>query len=63
MLFDGLFGLLLQAGLALPTCHPRAESLVASLLHLPGSSGFQPQWVDLLALNPLTHDRGEPVML
>lgn len=39
-LFDGLFGLLLQPGLALPTCCPRAESPVASLLqqHLPGHS-------------------------
>lgn len=58
-----LSDLLLQAGLALPTCHPWAETLVASLLHLPSSYGFQLQWVDLLALNPLSCDRGEPVML
>lgn len=63
VLFGGLFGLLLQAGLALPTCHPRAESQVASLLHLPSNSGFQCQWVDLLALNPLTCDTAEPVTL
>lgn len=41
VLFDGLFGLLLQLGLALPTCCHKAESPLASLLqqHLPGHSG------------------------
>lgn len=41
VLFDGLFGLLLQLGLALQTCCHKAESPLALLLqeHLPSHSG------------------------